>query len=85
MLRELGLGYESINTCKNDYILFWDEYEGMDTCLMCKESRFKYDEANKKKIPQKVLQYFPLKPRLKQLFLSKHIANDMRWYKEKKG
>ncbi|KAI3443810.1 hypothetical protein Pfo_000475 [Paulownia fortunei] len=74
MLRELGLGYESIHVCKNDYILFWDEHEGKDTCLT----------RTIKKIPQKVLPYFSLKPRLKRLFLSKHIARDLRWHKEKR-
>ena len=51
---------------------------------MCKEPRYKVNEANKKKIPQKVLRYFPLKPRLKRLFLSKLTAKDMRWHKKKK-
>ncbi|KAI3472558.1 hypothetical protein Pfo_029196 [Paulownia fortunei] len=44
MLRELGLGYESIHACKNNFILFLDEHEGKDTCPTCKKSRFKYDE-----------------------------------------
>ncbi|KAI3458716.1 hypothetical protein Pfo_015379 [Paulownia fortunei] len=83
ILRELELGYESIHACKNDCILFWDEHEGKDTCSTCKKPQFKYDEANNKTIPQKVLRYFPLKPRLKRLFLSKHIARDMRGHKEK--
>ncbi|KAI3453341.1 hypothetical protein Pfo_010004 [Paulownia fortunei] len=84
MLRELGLGYESIHACKHDCILFWNDHEGKDTCLVCKEPHYKVNEANKKKIPQKVFRYFPLKPRLKRLFLSKHTAKDMRWHKEKR-
>ncbi|KAI3450391.1 hypothetical protein Pfo_007056 [Paulownia fortunei] len=84
MLRELGLGYESIHACKNDCILFWNDHEGKDTCPMCKELRYKVNEANKKKLPQKVLRYFPLKPRLKRLFLSKHMVKDMRLHKEKR-
>ncbi|KAI3448745.1 hypothetical protein Pfo_005410 [Paulownia fortunei] len=74
MLRELGLGYESIHAGKNDYILFWGEHKGKDTC----------PHVNKKKIPQKILRYFSLKPRLERLFLSKHTARDMRWHKEKR-
>ncbi|KAK6119280.1 hypothetical protein DH2020_046968 [Rehmannia glutinosa] len=66
MLRELGLGYESIHACKNDCILFRNEHNSNDTCPVCKEPRYKYDEAKKNKIPQKVLRYFPLKPRLKK-------------------
>ncbi|KAI3462212.1 hypothetical protein Pfo_018875 [Paulownia fortunei] len=83
VLRELGLGYESIHACKNDCILFRNDHEDKDTCAMCKEPCYKVNEANKKKIPQKVLQYFLLKPRLKRLFLSKHTTKDMRWHKEK--
>ncbi|KAI3465172.1 hypothetical protein Pfo_021835 [Paulownia fortunei] len=84
ILRELGLGYESIHACKNDCFLFWDEHEGKNTYPTCKEPLIKYDEVNNKKIPQKGLRYFPLKPRLKRLFLSKHVARDMRWHKEKR-
>jgi hypothetical protein len=35
-----------------------------------------------KKIPHKVLQYFPIKSRLQRLFMSKDIAKDMRWHKD---
>ncbi|KAI3447069.1 hypothetical protein Pfo_003734 [Paulownia fortunei] len=84
MLRELGLGYKSIHACKNDCILFWNDHKGKDICPVCKEPRYKVNEANKKKIPQKVLRYFSLKPRLKRLFLSKHTAKNMRWHKEKR-
>ncbi|KAI3443855.1 hypothetical protein Pfo_000520 [Paulownia fortunei] len=65
MLRKLGLGYESIHTCKNDCILLWDEHESTDT-------------------RPTFLRYFPLKLRLKWLFLSKYIARDMRWHAEKR-
>ena len=37
---------------------------------------------NKKKVPQKILRYFPLTPRLQRLFMTKRIASDMRWHKE---
>ncbi|KAL0329093.1 UNVERIFIED_CONTAM: hypothetical protein Sradi_4896000, partial [Sesamum radiatum] len=36
-----------------------------------------------KKIPRKVLRYFPLKPRLQRLFVNKDLAENMRWHKEK--
>lgn len=36
-----------------------------------------------KKIPQKILWYFPLKPILQRLFMCKHTACHMRWHKEK--
>ncbi|CAK8561187.1 unnamed protein product [Lathyrus sativus] len=34
----------------------------------------------RKKIPAKVLRYFPLKPRLQRLFLSSKTTEDMRWH-----
>jgi len=36
--------------------------------------------GKKKKVPAKVLRYFPLKPRLQRLFLSSKTAEDMRWH-----
>jgi hypothetical protein len=33
-------------------------------------------------VTQKQLRYFPITPRLKQLFISKRTARDMRWHKE---
>ncbi|KAI5350929.1 hypothetical protein L3X38_003820 [Prunus dulcis] len=36
------------------------------------------------KIPQKVMRYLPLKPRLQQLYMSTHTATDMRWHKEQR-
>ncbi|CAL2247912.1 unnamed protein product [Prunus armeniaca] len=35
------------------------------------------------KIPQKVMRFLPLKPRLQRLYMSTHTATDMRWHKEK--
>ena len=34
----------------------------------------------KRKVPAKVVRYFPLKPRLQQLFLSSKTAKDMIWH-----
>ncbi|XP_059636458.1 uncharacterized protein LOC132278633 [Cornus florida] len=83
LLRDLGLGYDSIYACKNDCALFWKENEGKKCCPQCGESRYKSREGKGKKIPQKVLRYFPLKHRLQQLFMSRDTAVDMRWHKEK--
>ena len=37
---------------------------------------------NNNKNPAKVLQYFPLKPRLQRLFMSLRIASHMKWHTE---
>ncbi|RVW21982.1 hypothetical protein CK203_110263 [Vitis vinifera] len=38
------------------------------------------DSAKKKKIPAKVLCYFPLKPRLQRLYMSSKTASHMKWH-----
>ena len=72
MLHDYGLGYDSIHACKYDCALFWKENGKLHNCPVCSEPRYK-----KGKIPQKVLQHFPLMPRLQRLFLSRHTSVDM--------
>ena len=79
MLRDFGLGYDSIHACKYDCALFWKENEKLHNCPVCGEPRYKMG-----KIPQKVLRHFPLMPRLQRLFFSRHTSVDMRWHKEKR-
>ncbi|XP_039138806.1 uncharacterized protein LOC120276140 [Dioscorea cayenensis subsp. rotundata] len=80
-LRDLGLNYVPIHACKFDCALFWGEFEDKQYCPVCGTSRWKFID---KKIPWKVLRYFPLKPRLQRLFMSKKIAKDMQWHSEKR-
>ncbi|KAL6637481.1 hypothetical protein ACP70R_025053 [Stipagrostis hirtigluma subsp. patula] len=93
VVRELGLGYEKIHACVNDCVLFRKDYAGLDECPTCGESRWKAatpagkDEASgaaagKKRVPQKILRYFPLIPRLKRLYMSGSTSSLMRWHKE---
>lgn len=85
LMRELGLGYIAIHACKYDCALFWGkDNENLRSCPECGEPRYKVVEGKFKKIPQKVLRYFPLKPRLQRLFMSRMTAVDMRWHKEKR-
>jgi hypothetical protein len=81
ILRDLGLNYVPIHACKFDCALFWDEFEDRQSCPVCGTSRWKVID---KKIPWKVLRYFPLKPRLQRLFMSKKTAEDMHWHKQKR-
>ncbi|KAM2927894.1 hypothetical protein COP2_035201 [Malus domestica] len=84
VLKSLGLGYEKIHACKNNCILYYEEYKTLDKCSVCNESRFKMTSHNiTTKIPQKVMRYLPLKPRLQRLYMLSHTATDMRWHKEK--
>ena len=84
LLRELGLGYETIHACQHDCALFWKENASLDNCPICGESRYKPNFGNGKKIPQKVLRYFPLTPRLQRLFMSRKTATGMRWHSDKR-
>ena len=63
-MRDIGLGYIPIHACKNDCMLFWKETEKEENCLVCGEPRYKIAQGKGKKIPHKVLRYFPLTSRL---------------------
>ncbi|GJY66168.1 tetratricopeptide-like helical domain, DYW domain protein [Tanacetum coccineum] len=84
--KDLGLGYEKIHACPNDYMLYWDNRAGQQSCHICKASRYKSDEvggsskSHKPNKPAKVLRYFPLIPRLKRLYKCEKTAKDMRWH-----
>ncbi|XP_028120567.1 uncharacterized protein LOC114317961 [Camellia sinensis] len=56
----------------------------LENCPICQESRYKLNDGKGKKIPHKILRYFPLTPRLQRLYMSRKIAVDMRWHKEKR-
>ncbi|KAL6218294.1 hypothetical protein ACLB2K_011509 [Fragaria x ananassa] len=87
IVKELGLHYERIDACKNDCIIYYKKYKNRTVCPKCKTPRWKTqggkgDKKNKKKIPWKVLRYFPLTPRLQRLFMSSKTASIMRWHSE---
>ncbi|KAL5538432.1 hypothetical protein UlMin_042939 [Ulmus minor] len=74
ILRDLGLGYVSIHVCKNDCALFWGKMR-----ILIQD-----DSKGNMKVAHKVLSYFPITPRLKRLYGSRHTTKDMRWHKEKR-
>ena len=75
IVRDLGLDYKKIHACPNDCMLYWKEHEKENFCSKCKVSRWKSD-----KVPAKVLRHFPLKPRLKRLFMCPQTAEAMIWH-----
>ncbi|GFZ06764.1 DEAD-box protein abstrakt [Actinidia rufa] len=85
ILFDLGLSYELIDACINDCVLFWKENAMLDKCPRCNVSRYKINCGKGKKIPHKILRYFPLTPRLKRLFMSRTISEAMRWHMENPG
>ncbi|XP_075113362.1 uncharacterized protein LOC107776664 [Nicotiana tabacum] len=76
-INKLGLNYTKIHACPNDCMLYFGEDEGLQECKKCKTYRWK---DNKKKQPTKILRYFPLKPRLRRLFMCSKTAESMRWH-----
>ena len=89
----LGLDVQKIHACPNDCILYRGEYEELDACPVCDTKRYKIrlndpgevdGEPARKKVPAKVMWYFPIIPRLKRLFRNKTNAKLMRWHKEER-
>ncbi|XP_061359254.1 uncharacterized protein LOC133303366 [Gastrolobium bilobum] len=88
VIYKLGLNYTKIDACPKNCMLYWGENESLETCEHCQTSRWKPKDKGKgdnpticrKKRPAKVLRYFPLKPRLKRLFMCSKTAKSMRWH-----
>ncbi|KAK7306021.1 hypothetical protein VNO77_43935 [Canavalia gladiata] len=80
VIHKLGLNYTKIDVCTNNCMLYWGEDERLDICKHCEKSRWKTKGKGKKKVPVKVLRYFPLKPRLQRLFACSKTAKSMRWH-----
>ncbi|KAK1667840.1 hypothetical protein QYE76_055999 [Lolium multiflorum] len=83
VLSDVGLGYETIHACKFDCSLFWGDHKDDTHCHVCGLSRYR-DPTGKKKIPHKVLRYFPIIKRLQRLFVKKEMSTHTRWHKEKR-
>ena len=53
----------------------------MQFCPVCKTSRWVEKRTSEgKKVPKKVLRYFPVTSRLKRLYSSRYTAKEMRWH-----
>ncbi|KAH7849967.1 hypothetical protein Vadar_025729 [Vaccinium darrowii] len=85
LLSNLGLSYELIDACINDCVLFYKENATLDRCPKCNVSRYETNCGRGNKIARKVLRYFPLTPRLKRLFMTRMIAEYMRWHMDNPG
>ena len=89
IIKQLGLGYEKIDACLNDWVPFWKHKAELNTCPECNALWHKTTDngaimklASSDPIPAKVLHHFPLIPRVKRLFMSSKIAPLMRWHLE---
>ncbi|XP_068338900.1 uncharacterized protein [Pyrus communis] len=85
LLKNFMLPHQKIHACENDCMLYWKHNSGLDACQTCGVSRYttEVDEtsrSSKKRIPRKVLRYFPITPRLQRLYMSRHTSEDMCWH-----
>ncbi|XP_062086582.1 uncharacterized protein LOC133792694 [Humulus lupulus] len=65
---------------KYDCCLFFNEHASKDSCPVCGSSRWINEKNKGKKVPHKVMRYFPLIPRLKRLYSSRYTAEEMLWH-----
>ena len=91
IIKGLGLSYEKIHACPKDCALYWKENANLEDCPNCNLSRWEsndskgqqstnaFSEKGKKKAT-KILRWFPLKARLKRLFMSPKIVSHMTWH-----
>ncbi|KAM6554839.1 hypothetical protein CsatB_015601 [Cannabis sativa] len=80
-LKKLGLGYDSIHVYLYNCCLCYKENASKEACPVCGTSRWVTSENGKaKKVPCKVMRYFPLTPRLKRLYSSRITAKSMIWH-----
>ncbi|XP_020550342.1 uncharacterized protein LOC110012142 [Sesamum indicum] len=80
-LGKLGLGYEKIDSCVNNCILYYKENNGLQECPICYHPRYKPIKAgSRKRVAFKVLRYLPLIPRLKRLYASNYTCEHMTWH-----
>ncbi|KAF5442715.1 hypothetical protein F2P56_035342 [Juglans regia] len=57
--RGLGFSYKKIHVCPNDCALFWKENASLNECPKCNASRWTVCTSKQRRIPQRVLRYFP--------------------------
>ena len=97
IVKDLGLDYKKIDAFPNNCVLFRKQYEKEEVCPKCGVSRWNTggdstsvnDDGEEsilegKKIPAKILRYFPLMPRLQRLFMSSRTFDFMEWHDAKR-
>ena len=69
---------KKIHACKNNCILYRKEFENMNTCPTCGESRWKKNvKTSSKQVPTKVLWCILPIPRFKRIFQSPQTAENV--------
>ncbi|CAM8986262.1 unnamed protein product [Rhodiola kirilowii] len=82
IIKNMGLGYETIHACEHGCILYYKEFKDHTFCPVCGEERYT-QRGSTSKVPKKMVKYFPLTRRLQRLYMSPHISGQMRWHSER--
>ncbi|CAM8997024.1 unnamed protein product [Rhodiola kirilowii] len=82
LLKNMGLGYETIHACEYGCILYYKENKDLLSCPVCGEARYA-ERGSKSRVPKKTVKYFPLTPRLQCLYMSPYISTQMRWHSQR--
>ena len=79
IMKEIGMHYEAIHACPDDHVKYYNMHEFAIECPEFHISRYWTDQVIKK-VPQKVLHYNPIIPRLQRLFMCNNIAQFMDYH-----
>ncbi|KAK9088931.1 hypothetical protein Scep_028013 [Stephania cephalantha] len=94
MTTDLDFTYKTWDACPNHCMLFKNENKDIGECVICHASRYKEDDSNDpntskntianknggKRVAAKQVRYFPLKARLKRLFMSSKTSSLVTWH-----
>ncbi|XP_024964686.1 uncharacterized protein LOC112504965 [Cynara cardunculus var. scolymus] len=75
-LKNLALPKQKIDACQ--CMLFYKHDSGLTHCRVCNESRYK--TIGRKKVPNLVLTYLLIVPRLQRLYMSPKTVKEMTWH-----
>ncbi|XP_025980033.1 uncharacterized protein LOC114371726 [Glycine soja] len=87
ILCPVGMEYQKIHACRNDCILYGNEFAEMRNCPTCGVSRYKvndgennYDVGTNNNHPIKVCWYLLVIPRFKRLLASADESSNHKWH-----
>ena len=61
IMKDIGMEYQAIHACPNDYILYYKQHASKENCPKCDERIYQNDKVTKK-VPCKVLHHIPIIP-----------------------
>jgi hypothetical protein len=78
-MKDIVMGYQAIDACPNDHIIYYGQYASEIKCTQCQISRYRTNQV-KKKVSRKVLHRIPIIPCLQRMFRCQRIAQFMDYH-----